>query len=86
MESYLLALHVSGHSRQTLDLYRRSIAPLVVFLRDKAIGEVSTGELRSFLAYLGAKVHNVTIGIRWRSIRAFFNWLHREGLLAESPA
>jgi integrase/recombinase XerD len=31
-------------------------------------------------------VNPVTVGIRWRSIRAFFNWLHREGLLSQSPA
>jgi integrase/recombinase XerD len=26
-----------------------------------------------------------TVGIRWRSIRAFFNWLHEEGWLKEQP-
>ena len=26
-----------------------------------------------------------TVGIRWRSIRAFFNWLHQEGWIETSP-
>jgi integrase/recombinase XerD len=85
-ESFLLALTVSGRSRQTIELYRRSLDGLIGFLGDRPISDVSPNDLRAFLAHLGGKVNAVTVGIRWRSIRAFFNWLHREGLLAESPA
>jgi integrase/recombinase XerD len=85
-ESFLLALTVSGRSRQTVALYRLSLDGLLSYLGDRPITAISPNDLRAFLAHLSQHVNPVTVGIRWRSIRAFFNWLHREGLLPESPA
>ena len=71
LESFLLALQVSGRAHLTLQLYRRSVEPLIIFLGDRPITDISPGNLRSFLAYLGTKVNPVTVNIRWRSIRSF---------------
>lgn len=84
-DSFLLALQVAGRSQRTVKLYRNCMRELIAFLSDRPISEVSPGELRAFLAHLGGRVTAVTVGIRWRSLRSFFNWLYREGLLKESP-
>jgi site-specific recombinase XerD len=85
LSTFILSLQVSGRSRQTINLYQRSIKPFISYLGDRPIVTVSPGDLRAFLAHLGTRVNAVTVGIRWRSIRAFFNWLYREGLIADSP-
>ncbi len=85
MESFLLALAVTGRSRLTIELYRRSLEGIIAFIGNRAISDVSPGDLRAFLAHLQGQVNPVTVGIRWRSIRAFFNWLYREGWLTEPP-
>jgi len=48
LDSFLLALSVTGRSRQTTDLYRRSIEPLIAFVGKPAC-DVSPGEIRAFL-------------------------------------
>lgn len=73
LEAFLLALRVQGRSPQTLDLYERSVRPLIAFLGDVPVEAVTTGDLRRYLAHLGARVKPTTVGIRWRSIGAFFN-------------
>jgi len=85
LDAFLLALRVQGRSPQTLDLYERSIKPLIAFLGDPPVEVVTTGDLRRYLACLGERVKPTTVGIRWRSIRAYFNWLYEEGWLKESP-
>jgi site-specific recombinase XerD len=85
LDAFSLALTVSGRSRQTIELYQRSIEPLIAFLGDQPISDISPGDLRAYLAHLGEQVNRVTVGIRWRSVRAFFNWLYHEGWLHESP-
>jgi site-specific recombinase XerD len=85
LESFLLALSVSGRSPHTLKLYRRSIEQLALFLGETHIGNISTANLRQYLSDLQQVVNPTTVGIRWRSIRAFFNWLCREGYLPIAP-
>lgn len=84
LESFLLAMTVSGRSSETIDLYRRSIKPMIDFLGDQSIN-INPTQIRSYLAELQTKVNPVTVGIRWRSIRAFLNWLYQEGYTNESP-
>jgi len=81
LEAFLLALRVQARSPQTLDLYERSIRSLVAFLDDKPLEALSPGDLRRYLTHLSTKVKPTTVAIRWRSIRAFLNWLYEEGWL-----
>ncbi len=81
LEAFLLALRVQGRSSQTLALYERSVREFIACLGDQPLDDVTPGDLRRYLAHLAARVKPATVGIRWRSVRAFLNWLYDEGLL-----
>ncbi|MFQ5796038.1 MAG: tyrosine-type recombinase/integrase [Candidatus Bipolaricaulia bacterium] len=85
LDAFLLSIRVEGRSPQTIDLYRRSIEPLIRFLGDSELEQITSGDLRQFIVHLQERVNPTTVGIRWRSIRAFFNWVQEEGWLVESP-
>jgi len=84
LEEFMLALQVSGRSQKTIRLYQRSIKPLVNFLGNPDLN-VSPSEIRAFIAHMQITLNPTTVGIRWRSIRAFFNWLDQEGWLESNP-
>ncbi len=77
----MLALRVQARSPQTLELYGRACREFIAFVGDKPLQDVTPGDVRRYLARLGERVHPETVGIRWRSVRAFLNWLYEEGLL-----
>jgi len=85
LEAFQLSATVAGRSRQTLELYQRSVEPLIQFLGDPELGQITPGDLRGYLAHLQEHLNPVTVSIRWRSIKACFNWLENEGWLKDNP-
>ncbi len=81
LNSYLLALRVTGHSKRTIDLYRDCVQELTDFLGNSELGGITTGDIRRFMGNLQSRLKPATVNIRFRAIRAFFNWLEAEGLL-----
>lgn len=80
-----------GYSPATIDAYSRDLRGLLAGLTTRGItdpAEITTRALSDHTASLksagGLKASSVTRHIA--SIRAFFKWLHAEGVLAENPA
>jgi site-specific recombinase XerD len=100
-ESWLLAGDISRHSERTINSRRDILAKLSWFLADRQIGFCDVHALRQFLQYVthGHKdprgrwgnARNKrettpgTVKTYHRHLRAFFNWLVKEGDLTASP-
>lgn len=79
-----------------------SSKPLVEYLDDKEVGDVSIGDLRGFVAYLRGRntrwdnhpckcqqqggLSDATVASHIRAVRRLFNFCHQEGIIAENPA
>lgn len=87
MDAFQLYARIEGRSSKTLQVYTVAFSDLLSFLGgDKPLPEVGAGDIRRWIAHkLDAGYSKVTINIRLRALRAFFNWLMREGYLAENP-
>lgn len=78
-------------SRHTLDAYRRDLADFGSFLDeyygDWTWGDVDRLAIRAFLSHLSSlSLSRRTIGRKLSSVRSFFRFLHREGVVAANPA
>jgi site-specific recombinase XerD len=101
VESWLLDCEISQHSISTLALRRHVTSKLLWFLHDQELEECGHFELRKFLRYVGSGHTDTrgrwgnpnerspatpgTVATFHRQLRAFFNWIVREGILASSP-
>jgi integrase/recombinase XerC len=78
-------------SPHTVLAYTRDLVSLTDYVRERC-GEKARLEdidkllLRAFLGELSRTVSPTTIGRKLASIRAFFGWLEREGLVRKNPA
>jgi site-specific recombinase XerD len=79
VEAYLLRRRSEGYSRATLAAYEHHLRSLNVYLVDPCVLDVSLEQLRSFLA-LFAHLKPSSLGAKIRALRAFFRWVHEEGL------
>jgi integrase/recombinase XerC len=86
--------HLSAERRasaHTVDAYRRDLAQLVAFARERRPGlraarEVDVLLLRGWLGQLARTHAPASIARKIAAARALFRWLVRHGELAESPA
>ena len=100
-EGWLLSCEIAQHSEATLANRRIYVKNLLWFLRQREYESCSVMELRAFFAYCtnGHKdeggrwnnpqekkpVKSSTVAAYHRHIRALFNWIVGEGMLASSP-
>ncbi len=76
--------YVSPHTERT---YLSDVEQLADFLGDTPIAEVDHRMLRQFIAHLmKGKVKKSSIARKLSSIRTFFKYLNREGVLTSNPA
>lgn len=76
--------NVSPH---TLRSYHSDLEQLSTFLADKELSAVDHQTLRRFIAHLmQGKVKKSSIARKLSTIRSFFRYLNREGILANNPA
>lgn len=87
MDAFQLYARIEGRSRKTLDVYTVAFSDLLNFLGgDKPLADIGAAHIRQWIAHkLDAGYSKVTVNIRLRALRAFFNWLVREDYTAESP-
>ena len=86
MDAFQLYARIEGRSSKTIQVYDVAFRDVLSFLGDPELTRVSSHDFRRWIAAkLEAGYSKVTINIRLRALRAFFNWLVREGYLAESP-
>ncbi len=77
---------VEGRSRKTLDLYAWVFYRFSGFLGDKPLSEIHPGLMRQYLAHCQERGYTpASLGMHYRVLHAFFNWLKREGLIPASP-
>ncbi len=71
----------------TLTAYKRDLQDLIDFLGDLDISQVSMSDLRAFLKSLYQKGHcAATIGRKLSTLRSFFVYAQREGLVEKNHA
>ena len=84
-----------NYSPHTVDAYLRDIGEFLAFCKEKGIalagGEVSVVKVddlvvRSHLTSLRIRVSKATVSRKLASLRSFFDYLMREGLVASNPA
>jgi len=74
-------------SENTIDAYRGDLRDLVEFLGDRDVDKVGMGDLRAFLKNLHQMGHCAsTIGRKLATLRSFFVFAQREGLVEENYA
>ncbi|MBA3551637.1 MAG: tyrosine recombinase [Actinobacteria bacterium] len=82
----LLERHLSGH---TADAYRADLTSLAIFLARGRIGllDVSYPILRRWLAHLRTREYaRSTVARKTASVRGFYSWAARRGMIEASPA
>ncbi len=86
-EAFQLYARIEGRSHKTVEVYRVAFQDVLSFLgQQRAFSDVGAGDIRRWIAHkLDAGYSKTTINIRLRALRAFYNWLVREGYLPESP-
>ncbi|MEM4168346.1 MAG: tyrosine-type recombinase/integrase [Candidatus Caldarchaeum sp.] len=86
IEQFTLMACVEGRSRKTLDLYAWVFAHFTRFLGDRPLAELHSGLIRQYLAHCQDRgFSQASLGMQYRVLHAFFNWLKREGLISSNP-
>lgn len=102
VDELLIATRAAGHSDQTVYFYERKLKPLVAYLEDMPVEQVTLSDLRRFVTHLRARktrwddhpnkrqraggLSEATIAGIVRATRRLFGFLVEEGVIAESPA
>ncbi len=97
----LISTRVEGRSQETVKGYRRKLKPLVAFLGDVPVEEVTTGDLRRYIVHLMERptrwrdhpkhqerpggLSPFTVAGHVRAAKRLFNWLEGEGVIEISP-
>ncbi|MEE9518336.1 MAG: tyrosine recombinase XerC [Candidatus Adiutricales bacterium] len=81
---------IRGRSENTVKAYTRDVAEFFKFLKENrklvTLENITTHEIRAFLFSLHGKNRNVSLARKLSSLRTFFKFLIREGLLTDNPA
>jgi site-specific recombinase XerD len=86
LEAFKLCSRIEGKSPRTLRTYEEAFQDLLAFVGDVPLVRLKPGDVRHWLAHkLDQGYAKATVSIRLRALKACFNWLYREGLLAETP-
>lgn len=86
MEQFTLMARVEGRSKKTLELYAWVFDHFLPFIGDRKLGDIHPGLMRQYLAHLQERGFKpASLGMQYRVLHAFFNWLRREGLIASNP-
>ncbi|RLC69829.1 MAG: integrase [Chloroflexi bacterium] len=101
VEEFLLSCCADGLSPRTVEWHHSHLKRLVSYL-DKDVAAISTHDIRDFVAhlrnrsrrYIGHPTHPpiegglsiATIHGCIRSLKRFFNWLEKEGIIPANPA
>jgi len=91
IQAWKIYLHDQGRSTHTLKAFSADLQLLASFLApDAQIGTISTKDLENFLTWLQTErkvpCSPKTLSRRITSIKSFFRWLSRGGVIAMDPA
>ncbi len=83
LEDFLLSGRVEGKKSSTLKWYKEYLTPFVRFLDREGLNQAT---LRKYVNSLFDRLKVVTVDTHVRAIKAFLNFLYREGYLEENFA
>jgi len=83
--AYRRRLRYLNRSPRTIQSYEESITQFVEFFDGRDILEAEQADVEDWLTYLGKELKPTSVGVRYRSLRAFYNWAVDEELLERSP-
>ncbi len=91
VNAWRIYLDDQGNSPHTVKAFAADVLLLASFLPpDRALGSVSTAEINNFLHWMqtgrGIPCSPKTLARRVTSIKAFFRWLHKNGIILIDPA
>lgn len=91
MRAWEIYLHDQGRSPNTIKAFLSDLGLMVSFFPPaQAIGDISTADLNRFLHWLeherGVPCSPKSLSRRITTIKSFFRWLHRGGVLINDPA
>lgn len=91
IQAWKIYLRDQGRSHHTLKAFTADLALLESFLQtDKSIGDITTKDLEDYLEWLqtdrGIPCSPKTLSRRITSIKSFFRWLVKGGVLNSDPA
>lgn len=86
VNKYLVSMAVEGCTEKTVQAYRDSYK-LFFQLVNKAIPDVTTQDIRGYMAYCKLKRKNkdITINTKIRILRGLFKWLEEEEYITKNP-
>ncbi len=88
LKDFLLYLkNEKAASSHTLRAYERDLRDFLEFIKIEPVTVVELHDLRSYIAHLSSKgLKKSSISRALSSIRSFYRYLHREGLVKKNPA
>lgn len=85
----ILSLEARNLSDQTILLYRQVLGYLSAYLEDQghslAAADIRKTDIQGFMQHTLQAVAPTTADIRFRTLRAFFNWAAKDGYMDASP-
>lgn len=85
VESYIRWVEHKNRSPRTIQSYRESIAQLVDWLDGGNLMDATRDEVQDWLIHLQREHAATTAAVRFRSLRAFYNWAVAEEIIDRSP-
>lgn len=88
LETFLLDLLAAQRRPATIAFYTAKLRPFIAWLREHGAGfadEITSAHLRAFLIDLNDKHNAGGISAFYRAVRAFTNFLQRDGVLNVNP-
>jgi len=83
--SYRRHLTYLKRSPRTIQSYEESIDQFAQHFGDGDVLRAGKADVQNYLTWVGTWAKPTTVGVRFRSLRAFFNWAVEEELLDVSP-
>ena len=86
VKKYLISMAVGGCTERTVRAYQESYK-LFFRLVDKALPDITSQDIRGYLAYckLARRNKDVTINTKIRILRGLFKWLEEEEYITKNP-
>src|SRR5262245_44381309 len=83
--SYARHLRARGRSPRTIESYRESVTKLVGFTGKTDLAAYTPDAMRRWLEHEQTTTAPGSVGVRYRSVRAFMRWLVAEREIERSP-
>lgn len=86
IQQFVLMARVDGRAHKTIELYNYVFDSFTGFIGDPPLAQINPASIRFYLVHLQERgLKRTSVAIHHRVLRAFFNWLVREGYLKWAP-